>query len=60
MKLQDAQDVFDGKKYFSDIPQMTKEEDLLFSMGVCIDEHGDIICLTCHLPNECCNCEERK
>ena len=56
MKLQDAIDVFGGKKLLRDIPQMSIGENLMLMMGACIDENGDIICLTCALPNECCNC----
>ena len=34
----------------------TREEALMLLMGACLTDEGDIICLECNLPNECCNC----
>ena len=58
MKYKDAKDVFDQKKRLYEIPQMTIGENLMFLMGACIDENGDIRCLTCGTLNECCVCLE--
>jgi hypothetical protein len=56
VKLQDAKDVYTGKKTFNDIPPLTIKEGILFAMDACCDENGDVICLICNQFNETCEC----
>ncbi len=58
MKYQDAIDIVDGKKRLGEIPQINIGENLMLLMGACIEDNGDIRCLTCGLLNECCHCRE--
>ena len=44
----------DGK----DLPEDTNlGEEILLAMASFKDEHGDIRCLICGRPNECCDCQ---
>jgi len=55
MELEMARDIMTGKKLI-DILNTTKEEAVMLLMGACLTDEGDIICLECSLPNECCKC----
>lgn len=56
MKLQDAKDVYTGRKTLKDIPPLTPRENILFAMHVCYDENDDMICLICDQLDEICEC----
>ena len=34
----------------------TVAEQLQLCMGACLTDEGDIVCLRCGRPNECCEC----
>lgn len=56
MKKADAYGFMEEGK---DLPENTNLWDRLFlAMGSFVDEHGDITCLICGKPNECCDCQE--
>lgn len=57
MKINDGYDIIEGRKTISDIdPEPTIAELIQLSMGAVLDDNGDIWCLQCNKPNECCTC----
>lgn len=38
----------------------TLGEALQLAMGACLTDEGDIFCLECNKPNECCTCGENQ
>jgi hypothetical protein len=56
MKKEDAEKFLEDTM---DLPEDATDKDVLFLlMGSYIDERGDIWCLICNRPNECCICLE--
>lgn len=54
MEYQVANKIYEGK-----IPVPTgssTEECMMLMMGAVLEDDGNIRCLICGLPNECCNC----
>jgi hypothetical protein len=39
-------------------PEISIEEMLQLAMGACLLDNGDIWCLNCDRPNECCICDD--
>ena len=54
MKLENAYRITEGK---GQVENINIAEGLQLMMGACLTDDGDIICLKCRLPNECCLCE---
>jgi hypothetical protein len=55
MKLEVARLINEGQM---EVPEdATFAEVMQLSMGACLTDEGDIWCLTCNQPNECCICE---
>ena len=55
MELETARDIMTGKRLMDSV-NTTREEAIMLLMGACLTDEGDIICLQCSLPNECCEC----
>jgi hypothetical protein len=54
MELEDAYTIIEGRGRVEDI---SVAEGMQLMMGACLTDDGNIICLKCGLPNECCLCE---
>lgn len=56
MKLEDAYAITEeGER--AEIPiDISIAEGMQLMMGACLTDDGNIICLRCGLPNECCQC----
>jgi hypothetical protein len=58
MKIEEAREVYEGK---SPAPaDATLGEMIQLLMGACLEDDGNIFCLRCNLPNECCHCGEEE
>jgi hypothetical protein len=58
MQLQTAYDMEAGKIRPEIGENCTMPEAIQLAMGVCLTDEGDVICLKCGRPNECCHCGE--
>ena len=54
MRIEDAYEITEGRGLVEDI---SVAEGMQLMMGACLTDDGDIICLKCGRPNECCQCE---
>lgn len=54
MELEDAHAIIEGR---GQVENISVAEGMQLMMGACLTDDGDIICLKCGLPNECCLCE---
>lgn len=59
MDLNTARNILTGKIILNS-SMYTLSELLMLSLNACLTDEGDIICLECNRPNECCECQERK
>ena len=56
MKIETAYEISEGRKIFEEVDANLGEM-IMLSMGACLTDDGDIWCLQCNSPNECCKCE---
>jgi hypothetical protein len=58
MKKEIAQKLLDGEISESDLEKpITDQERAQLGMGACLTDDGDIWCMMCNKPNECCECD---
>lgn len=56
MNLNIAYDIVNGDARVEDVANASEGELIQLLMGACLTDEGDIVCLECGLPNECCRC----
>lgn len=52
MKTQTAAEILAGQRP----PEGTPAELMQLAMNACLTDDGDIVCMQCGRPNECCEC----
>jgi hypothetical protein len=58
MKKELARKLLSGELHVSDLEKpMSIAESTALGMGACLTDDGDLWCMMCNKPNECCECD---